>query len=73
MRTRFPGRDEQKEYVLATACDPTLKNLFCAEPFQETRLLELARTELQLPPEEESSDCAKAITSTAVKECVSSI
>ncbi|KAH6937304.1 hypothetical protein HPB50_026499 [Hyalomma asiaticum] len=51
IRKRFPGQDEQKEYVLATACDPRFKNLFCAEPFQETRLLELARTELQLPPQ----------------------
>ncbi|KAH7969439.1 hypothetical protein HPB52_018192 [Rhipicephalus sanguineus] len=39
----------------------------------ETRLLELARTELQLPPEEESSDCVEASTSTAHKERVSSI
>ncbi|XP_037502732.1 E3 SUMO-protein ligase ZBED1-like [Rhipicephalus sanguineus] len=74
MRTRFPGQDEQKKYVLATACDPRFKNLFCTETFQETRLLELARTELQqLPPEEESSDCVEASTSTAHKERVSSI
>ncbi|KAH6928334.1 hypothetical protein HPB50_014410 [Hyalomma asiaticum] len=68
MRTRFPGQDEQKEYVLATACDPRFKNLFCAEPFQATRHLELARPELHLPPEEESSDFAEASTSTAHKE-----
>ncbi|KAH6948587.1 hypothetical protein HPB50_025183 [Hyalomma asiaticum] len=73
MRTRFPGQDEQKEYVLATACDPRFKTLFYAEPFHETRLLELARTELQLPPEEESSDFAEASTPTAHKERVSSI
>ncbi|KAH7969845.1 hypothetical protein HPB52_022366 [Rhipicephalus sanguineus] len=73
MRTRFAGQDEQKEYVLATACDPRFKNLFCTETFQETRLLELARTELQLPPEEESSDCVEASTSTAHKERVSGI
>ncbi|KAH6923538.1 hypothetical protein HPB50_002160 [Hyalomma asiaticum] len=66
-------QDEQKEFVLATTCDPRFKNLFCAEPFQETRLLELARTELQLPPEEESGDFAEASTSTAHKERVSSI
>ncbi|KAH7963442.1 hypothetical protein HPB52_021209 [Rhipicephalus sanguineus] len=73
MRTRFPGQDEQKEYVLVVACDLRFKNLFCTETFQETRLLELARTELQLPPEEESSDCVEASTSTAHKERVSSI
>lgn len=73
MRTRFPGQDEQKEYVLATACDPRFKNLFCTETFQETRLLELARTELQLPPEEESSDCVEALASTAHKKRISSI
>ncbi|KAH8040121.1 hypothetical protein HPB51_009377 [Rhipicephalus microplus] len=72
-RTRFAEWDEQTEYALATACDPRFKNLFCTEPVQETRLLELARTESQLPPEEESSDCAKAITFTAVKEHVSNV
>ncbi|KAH6947550.1 hypothetical protein HPB50_019738 [Hyalomma asiaticum] len=73
MRTRFPGQDKKKEYVPATACDPRFKNLFCAETFQETRLLEPARTELQLPPEEKSSDCAEASTSTAHKERVNTI
>ncbi|KAH7955965.1 hypothetical protein HPB52_005298 [Rhipicephalus sanguineus] len=71
MRTRFPGQDEQKEYVLATACDPRFKNLFRTETFHETALG--ARTELQLLPEEESSDCVEAWTSTAHKERVSSI
>ncbi|KAH7971546.1 hypothetical protein HPB49_025652 [Dermacentor silvarum] len=31
MRTRFPGKDELKEYVLAIAYDPRFKNLFCAQ------------------------------------------
>ncbi|KAH7946188.1 hypothetical protein HPB49_021227 [Dermacentor silvarum] len=73
MRTRFPGQDEQKEYVLATACDPRFKNLFCAQTFEETRLVELARTELQSSPGEASSDYIEASTSTAPKEHVSSI
>ncbi|KAH6946879.1 hypothetical protein HPB50_015669 [Hyalomma asiaticum] len=49
------------------------KNLFCAKTFQETSLLKFARTELQLPSDEESSDYAEASTSTAHKERVSSI
>ncbi|KAH7970899.1 hypothetical protein HPB49_016628 [Dermacentor silvarum] len=73
MRTRFPGQDEQKEYVLATACDPRFKNLFCAQTFEETRLVELARTELQSSPGEASIDYTEASTSTAHKERVSSI
>ncbi|KAH7976196.1 hypothetical protein HPB52_009569 [Rhipicephalus sanguineus] len=71
--TKDLRQDEQKYYVLATACDPRFKDLSCTETFQETRLLELARTQLQLPPEEESSDCVEASTSRAHKERVSSI
>ncbi|KAL3220422.1 hypothetical protein MRX96_005419 [Rhipicephalus microplus] len=73
MSTRFSGQDKKKEYVLTTACDPRFKNLFCTQTFQETRLLELARTELQPPLVEESSDCVEAWTSTAHKERVRSI
>ncbi|KAH7940826.1 hypothetical protein HPB49_006496 [Dermacentor silvarum] len=72
MRTRFPGQDEQKEYILAT-CDLRYKNLFSAQTFQETRLVELARTEFQSSPGEASRDYTEASTSPAHKERGSSI
>ncbi|KAG0432780.1 hypothetical protein HPB47_020514, partial [Ixodes persulcatus] len=73
MRTRFPGQNEQKEYVLATTCDPRFKSLLCAQTFHETRLLELARTELHSCPGAASSDCTRPSSYTSPKERISSI
>ncbi|KAH9360762.1 hypothetical protein HPB48_018217 [Haemaphysalis longicornis] len=47
MTTRFVDYSEQKEYVMATACDPRFKNIFCREAAQEMVLMELAQSELE--------------------------
>lgn len=47
MKTRFVGYSEQKEYVMATACDPRFKNIFCREAAPEMVLMEFAQSELE--------------------------
>lgn len=47
MKARFVGYSQQKEYVLATACDPRFKHIFCTEAAQEMILVEFAHSELE--------------------------
>ncbi|KAH9367766.1 hypothetical protein HPB48_014051 [Haemaphysalis longicornis] len=66
MKTRFVGYSEQKEYVMATACDPRFKNIFFREAAQEMVLMEFAQSELERSAPAPPAPCDRPGPSTLV-------